>query len=109
MSRIITAIYADGVLRPLIPLELPEQTEVEIEVKAISKTNGESLSTISAMGERTRIHRILVESGVVPDTGLWQVEPVMPISPEEEEELGRAFAIGKPLSEIIIEDREERF
>lgn len=103
MSQIVTAIYANGMLRPLTPLELPEQAEVEIEVKPIAQPNR------AAIDERIRIHQALVEAGLVIDTGLWQAVPIIPISPEEEEELGRAFAGDKPLSEIIIEDREDRF
>jgi predicted DNA-binding antitoxin AbrB/MazE fold protein len=103
MNQTITAIYAEGVLRPLAPLELPEQTEVELEIRTTLPSEN------SALSERIRAHQILVEAGLVRDTGLWQAEPVMPISPEEEEELGRAFAGDKPLSEIIIEEREERF
>lgn len=34
MSQTITAIYAEGVLRALMPLALPEQSEVEIEIKS---------------------------------------------------------------------------
>lgn len=32
MTRIIKAIYENGVIRPLQPLDLPERTEVEIQV-----------------------------------------------------------------------------
>jgi predicted DNA-binding antitoxin AbrB/MazE fold protein len=103
MSQTITAIYANGVLRPLTPLELPDQAEVEIEVRPIAKPNK------AAIEERIRIHHALIEAGLIIDTGLWQAEPVIPISPEEEEELGRTFASDKPLSEIIIEEREGRF
>lgn len=103
MSQTITAIYADGVLRPLVPLALPEQSEVEIEIKSAPTAEHDALA------ERIRVHQILVDAGLVEDTGLWQAAPVLPISPEEEEELGRAFAVGKPLSEIIIEDRDEHF
>ncbi len=105
MSQIITAIYADGVLRPVVPLELPEQTEVEIEVKPIVKTNGAAASTLD---ERARIHQILVDAGLVLERKLPRL-PSPPISEEERERLSRVFSVGKPLSEIIIEEREERF
>ncbi len=103
MSQTVTAIYANGVFRPLKPLELPEQSEVEIEIKPIATPQ------FSGSEDRLHIHRVLVEAGLVKDSGLWQAEPVMPISPAEEEELGMVFADDKPLSEIIIEEREERF
>jgi len=102
MNQIVTAIYADGVLRPLVPLELPEQTEVEIEVKPIVRANGVAASAID---ERARIHQILVATGLVLERQL-PVPPSPPISEEERERLGRIFSVGKPLSEIIIEERD---
>ena len=103
MSQIVTVIYAEGVLWPLSPLELPEQAQVEVEVKLTAKPNR------AAIEERIRIHQALVDAGLVVDTGHWQAEIVRPVSEDEEEELGRVFAKGKPLSELIIEEREERF
>ena len=35
MSQMITAIYEDGVLRPLTPLELPDRTEVRIRLERV--------------------------------------------------------------------------
>jgi len=35
--------------------------------------------------------------------------PEGPVSPEERAELARKFSAGRPLSEIIIEEREERW
>src|SRR5262249_10210076 len=35
MSQTITAIYANGVLRPLTPLELEDQSQVELEVRSV--------------------------------------------------------------------------
>jgi hypothetical protein len=51
--------------------------------------------------------RILEEAGLLvkPD---W--EPTAPpVSDTELEELRRKFSVGKPLSEIIIEERDERW
>src|SRR5262245_53360047 len=100
MVQIVTAIYADGVLRPLSPLELPEQTAVEIEVRTTP------LPETDAMSEKIRAHQILVAAGLVVNNQTWQAMPEDPVSEEEQEELDRAFAGGKPLSEIIIEERE---
>ncbi|MGH9937463.1 MAG: antitoxin family protein [Blastocatellia bacterium] len=102
MSQIVTAIYADGVLRPLAPLELPEQTKVEIEIRPVPSPEN------PAFAERIRAHQILVAAGLVVNHQTWQVMPEDPVSEEEQEELDQAFAGEKPLSEIIIEEREER-
>ena len=102
MSQTITAVYANGVLRPLAPLELPEQTQVELEVRPALKL------TDPALAERIRVHQILVEAGLVINHQTWQALPEDPVSEQEQEELDLAFGSGKPLSEIVIEEREER-
>lgn len=101
MSRTITAIYADGVLRPLAPLDLPEQAQVEIEVRQVK------LPATTGSDERRRIHQALVAAGLVRERPAAPA-PAHPLSAEERERLGRVFAAGKPLSEIIIEEREGR-
>jgi predicted DNA-binding antitoxin AbrB/MazE fold protein len=102
MGQIVTAIYADGVLRPLSPLDLPEQTEVEIEIRPAP------LPETHAISERIRAHQILVAAGLVVNHETWQAMPEDPVSEEEQVELDRAFAGGNPLSEIINEEREGR-
>lgn len=42
MIENIQAIYKNGVLRPLEPLDLPEDKIVEIDVRDISETNAEN-------------------------------------------------------------------
>jgi len=39
MNQSIQAIYENGVLRPLAPLDLPENKIVEIEVRDVSETD----------------------------------------------------------------------
>lgn len=99
MSQTITAIYANGVLRLVAPLDLPEQTQVEIEVKQIAKPKAADAD------ERSRVHQALVAAGLALEHPV-NPTPASPISAEERERIGRVFAVGKPLSEIIIEERE---
>jgi len=102
MNQVVTAIYADGVLRPLLPLNLEEQEQVEIEVRQIAKSESAQLD------ERIRIHQALVAAGLIANADTWSPSPPPdPISEEEQEELAQLFAGAKPLSEIIIEEREE--
>lgn len=124
MSQTITAIYADGVLRPLAPLNLPEQTQVEVEIKWINNaaaaeagkqadSNGMSKDHLpsprpTSAEERARIRQALIATGLVinrPPTPL----PDPPLSEEERERLGRLLAVGGALSEIIIEERREGY
>ena len=98
MSQTITVIYADGVLRPLTPLDLPEQTEIELEVMRVATPEED---------ERSLVLRALADAGVIINKP-YEPLPPSPISDEERERLGRVFAVGKPLSEIIVEEREGR-
>jgi len=36
MAHRITAIYEDGILRPLPPLDLPEHSQVEIDIHQVA-------------------------------------------------------------------------
>jgi predicted DNA-binding antitoxin AbrB/MazE fold protein len=100
MAEIVRAIYEKGVLRPLQPLKLREQQLVRIQVQPeeIPPDENEAEAAI----------RALVAAGrLTPPPGHSEVRPI----PEEEYEeladrLGRAP--GKPLSEIIIEERGDR-
>lgn len=57
--------------------------------------------------EREEAIRILEEAGL-----LLPPEPLpasyVPISAEKRAELSRKFSVGRPLSELVIEDREDR-
>lgn len=57
--------------------------------------------------ERERVLRILEDSGLLVKP---QWEPTSPpVSPAEMTELAEKFSVGRPLSEIIIEECEERW
>jgi hypothetical protein len=57
--------------------------------------------------ERERVLRILEASGLLVKP---QWEPTSPpVSPAELAELAKKFSVGQPLSEIVIEEREERW
>ncbi len=96
MSEIVPAIYENGVLRPLTPLALQEHQTVRVQVLP-------EASESSAHKEL----QVLIDAGMVtppPRTG-----KVKPVSEAERRELARKLGQvpGKPLSEIIIEDRGE--
>src|SRR5262245_16336214 len=57
MSKVIHAIYANGVFRPLEPVDLPEQTPVEFELRVATEA---PLTTQAPMSEGlTKIYEIL--------------------------------------------------
>lgn len=97
MSQVITAVYEKGVLRPLHPLNLREQQTVYLQVLP-----GEPVD------EAAEAIQILVAAGLMtpPKKG---TPPPDPVSEEERAKLAEILGKipGKPLSEIIIEDRGE--
>ena len=96
MAEIVTAVYEKGVLRPLQPLNLEERQTVRLQVLPEEQdSNAEE------------VIQALVEAGLLtPPLGHSDVDP---ISEEERRELAEVLgqASGKPLSEIIIEERGE--
>ncbi len=95
MSKNITAVYENGVLRPLIPLSLRDGQTVEIQVLSVDSTTDEIQQTLQS----------LVAAGVV--TPPPHRDDVAPVSEEASWELAQRLGQypGKPLSEIVIEDR----
>ena len=97
MSEVITAVYEKGVLRPLHPLNLREKQTVRIQVLPTEPVD-----------EAEEVIQLLVAAGLMtpPKKG---TPPPDPVSEEERRELAEILgkALGKPLSEIVIEDRGE--
>jgi len=99
MSEIVTAIYENGILRPTRPLNLRERQTVRIQVLSEEPVQEEN--------EAEAAIRLLVEAGkLTPPPGR---SDIAPMSKEERRALADRMgrAPGKPLSEIIIEDRGE--
>ncbi len=96
MSEIVTAVYEKGVLRPLKPLNLHERETVRIQLLPLE------------IGDRIAdVVRLLVSTGLLtPPPGHSNVEP---LSEEEQRALADRLgeASGRPLSELIIEERGE--
>jgi len=103
-TTIATEITPQGLLVPRSALE--DWLELGVEKKK-EKEQIVIRPRSYEQDEREEVIRILEEAGLLvkPD---W--EPTAPpVSDTELEELRRKFSVGKPLSEIIIEEREERW
>lgn len=97
MTKIITAVYENGLLRPLSPLNLREHQVVRLQLLPDKSTDEEDEAV-----------RSLIAAGILtPPPGHSDVEP---ISEQERRELAETLgkAPGKPLSKIIIEERGGR-
>ena len=100
MAETITAIYEQGVLRPLTPLDLPEHSQVEIEVRPITRA-------LDVDARREQAWAALEAAGI-----LAPITPPTrsPMTDAERRKLAERVAAsgGTPLSQIIIEEREEQ-
>ncbi|MBI1763290.1 MAG: DUF104 domain-containing protein [Acidobacteria bacterium] len=107
MNQVITATYSKGNLRPNAPVQLQEEEQVEIEIRKGSQSIPAAAAPAAA-DERSRVIQAMAEAGLLANQPTVYPPPENPISRQEQERLGRLFAAGKPLSEIILEEREGR-
>ena len=103
MNNAIIAIYENGVLRPLTPLASLEHTRVQLQVQPVSTP------PVDATEHRRQLHQALVVAGLsltMPDAR----PMVSPLTAKERRELAQKISppLGRPLSELIIEEREDR-
>lgn len=89
MIQTTTAIYENGMLRPIVPLDLPEHTEVEITIEI-----GEN-SLHKKVRKALKLDELSDNSTNV-------------ISNKRRAEIAKIFSAEKPLSNYINEDRESR-
>jgi predicted DNA-binding antitoxin AbrB/MazE fold protein len=101
MSQRLKAIYENGVLRPLGPLDLPEHSQVEIHVQRLEHSNPPS-------EHRLQVRHLLIEAGLSLPANDAVPTRSKPLTQERREELSRLFSSGKPLADLIDEDREGR-
>jgi predicted DNA-binding antitoxin AbrB/MazE fold protein len=96
MTEVISAVYEKGILRPLQSLNLRERQKVRIQVIAEDATEDEGADAI----------RILVAAGLMHPKPKGKLPPD-PVPAEERQRLAdlMGHAPGKPLSEIILEER----
>ncbi len=97
MNQTLTAIYTNGVLRPLVSLDLAENSEVELNLTLIKKNGNQS----------ENISKLLIEKGLsLPKK---KSAPKQSLSSKERARLAKVFSAPQPISELINQDREERF
>ena len=96
MSTEAKAIYEDGVLRLLTPVALPDRAQIRIQI----------LSEQEADDELKRAEAALVAAGLIKPKKV--PKGLESISPARRAELARLYAVGGPLSESIIAERDAR-
>jgi predicted DNA-binding antitoxin AbrB/MazE fold protein len=103
MAEIVTAVYENGMLRPLQPLNLRERQTVRLQIMLEEPTTQEEPDEVE------EVIQSLVASGLIRPRPKRGIPPPDPVSEEERRRLADIMgkAPGKPLSEIIIEERGE--
>ena len=103
MAEIVTAVYENGMLRPLQPLNLRERQMVRLQIVQEEPVVQEEPDEIE------EVIQSLVASGLMRPCPNRGTPPPDPVSEEERRRLADIIgrAPGKPLSEIIIEERGE--
>ncbi len=99
MNQTIIAVFENGVLRPLTALDLPEHTEVQVSITIPP-------AAATAEIERQRIRTALIEAGLA--LPIQTLSQTLPLSEGERSALARRITAGRPLSDLIIEEREGR-
>lgn len=96
MLEVVTVVYEKGVLRPLTPLNLPERQTLRIQILAEPPDV-----------EAKEVLELLVKAGLINIPDRPTPPPPDPVSEAERRQLAERLgqAPGKPLSEIVIEDR----
>ena len=97
MNQTVQAIYENGVLRPLQPLDLPEDKIVSIDVRDETETETETI--------REKADRVMREAGLISSIKFPNAKK---LSDAERRRLGKLFSGEKPLGDYIDEDREAR-
>ena len=97
MNQNIHAIYENGILRPLQPLDLPENKIVEIDVRDIEENGAETMPE--------KADRVLREAGLISSIKFPNAKK---LSDAERRRIGKLFSAEKPLGDYIDEDREAR-
>jgi predicted DNA-binding antitoxin AbrB/MazE fold protein len=103
MAEIVTAVYENGMLRPLQPLNLQERQTVRLQIMPEEPATQEEPDKVE------EVIQSLVASGLMRPRPRRGTPPPDPVSEEERRRLADRIgkAPGKPLSEIIIEERGE--
>jgi predicted DNA-binding antitoxin AbrB/MazE fold protein len=112
MNQTIRAIYENGVLRPLTPLALPDRTEIQITVESASDRPDVETHRRQVDAALLAAGLMLPRAGSDPTRSSPSVDQARqlprPLTDAERDALARRIPAGRPLSEIILEERDGR-
>jgi predicted DNA-binding antitoxin AbrB/MazE fold protein len=99
MTEIVTAVYENGILRPLRPLKLRDRQRVRVQVLPEEPAD-----------EVEEVIQGLISAGLMQVRPKGELIPPDPLSAEQRQALADRLGRipGKSASEMVIEDRGER-
>lgn len=93
MTETISAVYERGILRPLLPLNLPEQTQVQLHIITPIAPN------------REEVRRVLLAAGVIqPRTA---TTSMVVVSETDLAAAAHSLAVAGPISDLILAERDQ--
>jgi predicted DNA-binding antitoxin AbrB/MazE fold protein len=95
MALTIRAVYEQGRLRPLDPVDLVEGQQVRL---IVEPTDEENPLTREVLRARLKAANLLSEVSYAPPDAV-------PLSPEERARIGHTLAGERPVEDLINEDR----
>lgn len=102
MNDTITVIYERGVLRPLDPLSMPENSRIQVQIVHPSR------DTRPVQPSRQRILEVLLDAHLIaPFTDA--VDPGVSISTQDLANAARTLGTAGPISELVIAERSDSF
>ena len=99
MSDTITVIYEKGVLRPILPLPLPENTLFQVRIVP-SRSRKQRSST-----ERQHVYEALLDAGLTVVSA--PVDSGKTVSDQALAKAAKALGMAGSISELIISERDE--
>ncbi|MFZ2359248.1 MAG: antitoxin AF2212-like protein [Anaerolineae bacterium] len=101
MSETIIVIYEQGVLRPLLPLALPENARIQVRIVR------PRARTIKASVERQHVYEALLDAGLIERHSA--TDPGKAVSDQEVSEAARVLGMAGPISDDIMAERAESY
>jgi len=101
LVKIKTILEKDRQLRITLPDEMPPGP-IEVTVKSVTEMPANALEDEAALRAR------LIEAGLLK-TGRYALPDAQPLSEEEREELAQLYSGEPSVSDMIIEDRHDRW
>ncbi len=96
MSATVAVVYRKGALWPLRPLNLPENTQLEIKLPT---------PLTQEVSEAEKAYQVMLQAGLIQPSVSVEREPAIPAS--ELQRVADAYGQTGPLSELIIAERNE--